>query len=52
MSVAGDVYQVEVKEENAGNPTIDDCVRLDVGIVQHSFDILCIGFYGELGQSD
>ena len=34
----------KVKGENAGNPAIHGSIQLDVGIIKHAFDVLCVNF--------
>jgi len=38
------MLECEVEEENLRNPAIDSRIRLNVGVVQHSFYILRIYF--------
>ena len=49
--LGGDVYKLEVEEEDCCNPTVDDCVQLDVGVAEHAMDILGIHFYDEVSNS-
>ena len=44
--------QFEVEEEDSLDPPVDGCVRLEVRIIEHSFDVLGINLYLENLYSD
>jgi hypothetical protein len=44
------MYELEVEQQDPQNPTIHCGIWLDVRVVQHPSDILCIHFNGEGGQ--
>jgi len=46
------VDECEVKEKDSGDPAVDGCIRLDVRVVEHSFDVLHIDFDNEIVDSD
>ena len=52
MRSAGDVDKGEVEEEGPCNPAVNRSVRLDIGVVQHSLDVLRIYFDDELSHAD
>ena len=48
MSCTGDMDELEIEEEDTGYPPVDCCVGLNVGVVQHPFDILRVDFNDEV----
>ena len=34
-----DVDDFEIEEEDGSNPVIDGCIQLDIGVVEHAFNI-------------
>lgn len=48
VSDTGGMDELEVEEEDTGDPLVDSCVRLDVRVVQHTADVLGINFYCQL----
>ena len=46
------VDKSEVKELDGSNPLIDGCARLDVRIIEHTSDILCIQFDYQVSNTD
>ena len=42
----------EVEHEDSHDPTVHGGVRLDVGIVQHAFDVFCIDFDCKILQAN
>ena len=52
MGSARDVDKGEVEEEDPCNPAVNHSIQLDIGVVQHSLDVLCIYFDDELSHPD
>jgi hypothetical protein len=50
--ISGNMNQFEVEKEDCGNPAIDGCVQLDVGVAEHTFDIAGIHFDCEIAYAD
>ena len=44
--------KLEVEQLNGGDPAIDGCVQLDVGVVEHPMYILSVHFYHQISSSD
>src|SRR5882724_1796641 len=44
MEVPWNMYQLELEELDANNPSVDHSAWLNVRIVEHTFDIACINF--------
>src|SRR5882724_13195170 len=44
MEAAWNVYQLELEELDANNPSVDRSTWLNVQVVEHPFDITCIDF--------
>src|SRR5882724_5079037 len=44
MEAPWNVYQLELEELDANNPSVDRSSWLNVRIVEHTFDIACIDF--------
>ena len=40
--------KLKVEHEDAYNPAVYASRRLDVGILQHTFDVSCIDFYDQI----
>ena len=41
------VYESRIVKQDARNPTIDNCVGLHVGVVEHALDVLRVHFHYE-----
>ena len=52
MLSSGDVSERQVEQEDAGDPSVDHCVGLKVGVVEHAFDVLRVDFNDELLDAD
>jgi hypothetical protein len=48
----GDVAKREVEQKNAGNPSINSSVRLNIGVVKHAFDVLGVYLDHKVLDSD
>jgi hypothetical protein len=46
------VDQLEVKEQDAGDPPVDSHIGLDIRVVQHAFEILSIYLHNKIFHSD
>jgi hypothetical protein len=46
------VDQLEVKEQDAGDPLVDSHIGLDIRVVQHAFEILSIYLHDKIFHSD
>src|SRR5882724_4096914 len=44
MEVSWNMYQLELEELDANNPSVDHSTWLNVQVVEHSFDIICVDF--------
>ena len=51
MHGTGYVYEREVESQDRDDPSVDTCARYDIGIVEHSFDVLCVNFDNEVSDS-
>ena len=51
ISFAGNMDEIEVKGLNSDNPTIDRHGRYDVGVVEHTLNILHIDFDNEISET-
>ena len=47
-----DVDNFEIKEEDGSNPVIYGCIRLDIGVVEHAFNITRVYLNHEIANSD
>ena len=52
MLFCWDVYQLEVEEEYCSDPVIHGGIRLDVGVTEHAFHILCVHLYNEVSDAN
>ena len=52
MLGARNVSKLEVEKEDGSNPSIYWCVRLDVQIIYHTFDVFCIDFNYEVAYAN
>ena len=48
----GDVAEDEGEEEDSGNPTVDSRIGLEVGVVEHAFDVAGVDFDDKIADSD
>jgi hypothetical protein len=46
-----DMNQLEVEEEDRGNPAVYGCIWLHVGVTEHTFNVLCIHLYNQISDS-
>ena len=46
-----DVYELEIEQQDPGDPSIDGRVGLNIWVVDHSLDILGIDFHIEVTDS-
>ena len=44
--------ELEVEEEDHGNPAIDGSIWLDVGVAEHTFDIACVNFHNKIADAN
>ena len=51
MEGAFNMNELEVKHEDAHDPTVHASGRLDVGILQHTFDVVCINFDDQVSDT-
>ena len=42
MPGSRDVDELEIEEQDSGNPTVDSSVGLDVGVVNHALDVFSV----------
>jgi hypothetical protein len=42
---ARDMYEGEIEKKDAGYPTVNGSVQLNIRIIEHPFDVLGINFY-------
>ena len=51
MRGTGYVYEREVESQDRNDPSVDTCAWYDVGIIEHSFDVLCVNIDNEVSDS-
>ena len=52
MSIGSDVADLEVKEQNTGNPPVNGRVQLQVRVVDHTLDVLGVHFNYKVSNSE
>ena len=52
MSIGGDVANLEVKEQNTGDPPVNGRIRLQVRVVDHTLDVLGVHFNYKVSNSE
>ena len=45
------MYEREVEGQDRDDPSVDTCAWYDIGIVEHSFDVLRVNFDDEVSDS-
>ena len=48
MESAFNVNKLKVEHEDAHDPMVNASGRLDIGILQHTFDVACINFNDQI----
>jgi hypothetical protein len=43
--------EFELKEKNTRYPSIDGRIGLQIGVVDHTFDVFCIDFHGKVDDA-
>jgi hypothetical protein len=46
------MLELEVKEEDGGDPAIDCSIQLDIGVAEHTFDIAGVNLHNKLADAD
>jgi hypothetical protein len=44
--------QLEIKEQDTGDPPVDSCIGLDIQVVQHAFEILSVYLHNKIFHSN
>jgi hypothetical protein len=52
VSRRGHVDKFEVEQEDSSDPAVDGCVWLDVGVAEHTADVLRVHFYDQVSNSN